>query len=141
MRRTTAGHVHQTHMDLETNKRLVAWYTAATNYHPLDAAPQHPWASSKLLQRIRLGYSTWEWLREDFEGQECGHSRKHNHCLLVHHLLSCTATACLRPLPIAATQHSGQRLLNRREGRDTLLVWYTSPDMLLEVLSATSCPC
>ncbi|KAG0724394.1 hypothetical protein GWK47_040647 [Chionoecetes opilio] len=96
-RRAAAHCAHQTHRELEARKRQAAWYAAATDYHPLDATQQQPRADGALLQRVRLGYCTREELQEDFEGQVCDHCEMHTRRPLVHYLLSCPATAPLRP--------------------------------------------
>ncbi|KAG0729666.1 hypothetical protein GWK47_029861 [Chionoecetes opilio] len=98
-RRAAAHCAHQTHRELEARKRQAAWYAAATDYHPLDATQQQPRADGALLQRVRLGYCTREELQEDFEGQVCDHCEMHTRRPLVHYLLSCPATAPLRPGP------------------------------------------
>ncbi|KAG0710428.1 hypothetical protein GWK47_022828 [Chionoecetes opilio] len=124
-RRAAAHHTHQTHRELEPRKRQAAWYAAATDYHPLDATQQQPRADGALLQRVRLGYCTREELQEDFEGQECVHCGKHTRRPLVHYLLSCPATAPLRPGPAPAAQPAGGGLLSGLEVRAALMVRHT----------------
>ncbi|KAG0716376.1 putative RNA-directed DNA polymerase from transposon BS [Chionoecetes opilio] len=139
-RRAAAHRAHQTHRELETRKRQAAWYAAATDYHPLDATQQQPRADGALLQRVRLGYCTREELQEDFEGQECDHCEKHTRRPLVHYLLSCPATAPLRPGPAPAAQPAGGGLLSGREGRVALMVRHTPRDVMLRVLRAAPPP-
>ena len=135
-RRAAAQHIHQRHRELEASKRQAALYAAATDYLPLDAARQQPRENGVLLQRARLGYCIREQLGEDFEGQECAHCERHSRLPLVHYLLSCPATARLRPVPAAAAQPAACGLLSRREVKAALLVRHIPPDLLLEVLRA-----
>ncbi|KAG0712078.1 hypothetical protein GWK47_019233 [Chionoecetes opilio] len=139
-RRAAAHRAHKTHRELETRKRQVAWYAAATDYHPLDATQQQPRADGALLQCVRLGYCTREELQEDFEGQECDHCEKHTRRPLVHYLLSCPATAPLRPGPAPAAQPAGGGRLSGREGRAALMVRHTPRDVMLRVLRASPPP-
>ena len=93
-----------------------------------------------LLQRVRLGYCTREQLSEDFEGQECAHCGRHSRLPLVHYLLSCPATARLRPVPAAAAQPAGGGLLSSREVKAALLVRHNPRDLLLGMLRAALPP-
>ena len=139
-RRTAPQRIHQRHRELEASKRQAAWYAAATDYHPLDAAQQQSREDSVLLQRVRLGYCTREQLSEDCEGQECAHCARHSRLPLVHYLLSCPVTGRLRPVPAAAAQPAGEVLLSSREVKAALLVRHTPRDLLLGVLRAASPP-
>lgn len=49
------------------------------------------------LHRLWLGYRTREELSDEFEGRQCGHCGLVTDTPLVHYLLSCPATAGLRP--------------------------------------------
>ncbi|KAG0719629.1 hypothetical protein GWK47_007195 [Chionoecetes opilio] len=101
---------------------------------------QQPRADGALLQRVRLGYCTREELQEDFEGQVCDHCEMHTRRPLVHYLLSCPATAPLRPGPAPAAQPAGGGLLSGRKGRAALMVRHTPRDVMLGVLRATPPP-
>ena len=142
VRRAAGQLTHETHRELEASKRQAAWYAAATAYYPLDSAQQQSRADGVLLQRLRLGYCTREQLRPDFEGQECVHCGRFTRRPLVHYLLSCPATARLRPAPAAAaaTQPTGGGLLSSREMQAALLVRHTPQPLLLEVLRAAPPP-
>ena len=139
-RRTAALQVHEHHRELEGTKKQAAWYAAATAYQPLDAAHQQPRADAVLLQRLRLGYSTREELGEHAEERECEHCGRLVRRPLVHFLLSCPATARLRPLPAPAAHPAGGGLLRRREARAALTVLHTPTQVLLEVLRAAPPP-
>ena len=56
-RRAVEHLTHETHLELEANKRQAAWCAAATHY-TLDTGQQQPRSDAVLLQRVRLGYST-----------------------------------------------------------------------------------
>ena len=139
-RRAAAHHTHAAHRELEASKKQAAWYAAATDYLPLDSAQQQPREDGVLLQRVRLGFCTREQLSEDFVGQECAHCGRHSRHPLVHYLLSCPATARLRPAPVAAAQPAGGGLLSGREMKAALLVRHTPRAVLLEVLRAAPPP-
>lgn len=139
-RRDAAHHAHQTHRQLEARKRQAAWYAAATDYQPRDASQHQPRADGVLLQRVRLGFCTRQELQDDFQGQECDHCGRLSRHPLVHYLLSCPATAPLRPVPPAAAQAAGDGLLSSREARAALTVRHTPTDVLLQVLRAAPPP-
>ncbi|XP_050709221.1 uncharacterized protein LOC126994012 [Eriocheir sinensis] len=139
-RHVASWQAHQSHRELEGWKKQAAWYSIATGYHPLDDAQQHPRADGVLLQRVRLGYSTREQLQDGFQGQECAHCGRHSRRPLVHYLLSCPATARLRPAPEPDTQPAPGGLLSSREVKAALLVQRSPPDLLLEVLRAAPPP-
>ncbi len=141
-RRAAARHAHLTHRQLAGRKRQAAWYAAATDYQPLSASQQQPRADGVLLQRVRLGYCTREELYDDFQGQECDHCGRHSRHPLVHYLLSCPATAALRPEPPPppAAQPAGGGLLSSRQARAALLVRHTPTDLMLRVLRAAPPP-
>lgn len=124
-------------MHMEIRKRQAAWYAAATGYQPLDATQQHPRADGALLQRVRLGYFTRKELGSDSEGQKCDHCGRHSRRLLVHYLLSCPATARLRPVPAVPAQPAGGGLLSRCKVKVALMICHTPRDVLLEVLKVT----
>ncbi|KAG0714760.1 hypothetical protein GWK47_013502 [Chionoecetes opilio] len=135
-RRAAAHRAHQTHRELEARKRQAAWYAAATGRHP--ATTQGRWRTTACVRvRVRLGYCPREELQEDFEGQVCDHCEMHTRRPLVHYLLSCPATAPLRPGPAPAAQPAGGGLLSGREGRAALMVRHTPRDVMLGVLRAT----
>ncbi|KAG0728832.1 hypothetical protein GWK47_031658 [Chionoecetes opilio] len=138
-RRAAAHCAHQTHRELEARKRQAAWYAAATDYHPLDATQQQPRADGALLQRVRLGYCTREELQEDFFFNDTATTEIYTRRPLVHYLLSCPATAPLRPGPAPAAQPAGGGLLSGREGRAALMVRHTPRDVMLGV-PASSAP-
>ncbi|XP_063854131.1 uncharacterized protein LOC135096523 [Scylla paramamosain] len=129
-----------THRQLETRKRQAAWYASATGYQSLDASQQQPRADGVLLQRVRLGYCTREQLYDDFRGQECDHCGRHSRHPLVHYLLSCPATAALRPTPPPPAHPVGGDLLSSREARAALIVRHTPTDLMLRVLRAAPPP-
>ena len=133
-RRHTAHETHQQHRELEGIKKQAAWYAAATEYQALDATHHQPRADGVLLQRLRLGYCTREELADDFDGRECDHCGTRTRRPLVHYLLSCPATARLRPVPAAAAHTPGGGLLRRREARAALTIRHTPTPVLLEVL-------
>lgn len=140
-RRAATQHAHKTHRGLEGAKRQAAWYAAATDYQPLDAAEQQPRADGVLLQRLRLGYCTREQLRQDFVSLECHHCGRHSRPPLVHYLLRCPATARLRETAAVGDQQAQQRgLLGQRERQAALLVRHTPRDLLLEVLRGAPPP-
>ena len=117
------------------------WYAAANAYQALAASQQQPRADGVLLQRVRLGYSTREKLYDGFSGQECGHCGRHDRQpLLLHYLLSCPATAVLRPARSPSAQPDNGGLVTRRETSAALLVRYTSVDVMLQVLRAVPPP-
>ncbi|XP_063887725.1 uncharacterized protein LOC135115154 [Scylla paramamosain] len=129
-----------THRQLETRKRQAAWYASATGYQSLDASQQQPRADGVLLQRVRLGYCTREQLYDDFRWQECDHCGRHSRHPLVHYLLSCPATAALRPTPPPPAHPVGGDLLSSREARAALIVHHTPTDLMLRVLRAAPPP-
>ncbi|MPC60427.1 hypothetical protein E2C01_054472 [Portunus trituberculatus] len=130
----------QTHRQLEPRKRQVAWYATATAYQPLDASLQFPRAYSVLLHCIRLGFCTKEELYDDFEGQECEHCGRQSRYPLLHYLLSCPATAALRPPPPLPIQPAAGGLLSRREARVAHLICHTPTEAMLQVLRAARPP-
>ncbi|KAG0704758.1 hypothetical protein GWK47_024648 [Chionoecetes opilio] len=140
-RRAAAHRTHQTHRELEARKRQAAWYAAATDYHPHgrhSATTQGRWRS--YCSVCVWANCTREELQEDFEGQVCDHCEMHTRRPLVHYLLSCPATAPLRPGPALAAQPAGGGLLSGREGRAALMVRHTPRDVMLGVLRATPPP-
>ena len=140
VRRAATHKAHEIHRELESRKRQAAWYAAATAYLPLEATHQQPRADGALLQRVRLGYSTREQLRDDFQRQECDHCGRRTRRPLVHYLLSCPATERLRPPPAAVAQPAGGGLLSRRETMAALVVRHTPTDVMLEVMRAAPPP-
>ncbi|XP_050706570.1 uncharacterized protein LOC126991941 [Eriocheir sinensis] len=100
-------HAHQQLRELEGTKKQAAWYAAATDYTQLDAAYQQRRADDALLQRLKLGYCTREELYDGFDGRICEHCEERARRPLVHYLLSCPATARLRPAPAAAAHPAG----------------------------------
>ncbi|MPC37031.1 hypothetical protein E2C01_030504 [Portunus trituberculatus] len=70
----------------------------STHLRPLDVSQQQPKGAGVLLQHVRLGYCTMEELYDGFHGQECDHCVRYNRHSLLHYLLSCTATADLKPV-------------------------------------------
>ena len=121
-RRTAALHTHEHHQELEAAKRQAAWYAAATAYHSLEASHQRSRADGVLLQRVRLGFCSREELEEDFTERECEHCGSHTRRPLVHYILSCLATARLRPLPTPTAHPVENGLLRRCEARAALTI-------------------
>ncbi|XP_050703623.1 uncharacterized protein LOC126989089, partial [Eriocheir sinensis] len=134
-------HAHQQLRELEGTKKQAAWDAAATAYTQLDAAYQQRRADDALLQRLRLGYCTREELYDGFDGRICEHCEERARRPLVHYLLSCPATARLRPAPAAAAHPAGDgRPLRRCEAKAALTVRHTPSQVLLEVLRAAPPP-
>ncbi|KAG0695065.1 hypothetical protein GWK47_027065 [Chionoecetes opilio] len=133
---------HQTHPRAGPG-RGAAGTPAATDLPPTGRPPPPP-ATPRAYAHycivVRLGYCTREELQEDFEGQVCDHCEMHTRRPLVHYLLSCPATAPLRPGPAPAAQPAGGGLLSGREGRATLMVRHTPRDVMLGVLRAAPPP-
>ncbi|MPC39679.1 hypothetical protein E2C01_033224 [Portunus trituberculatus] len=75
---------------------------------------ERPRADGVLLQCVRLGFCTKEELYDSFEGQECEHCGRQSRRPLLHYLLSCPATATLRPPPPLPIQPAAGSLLSRR---------------------------
>ena len=139
-KRMAAHNAHQQHQEWEASKKQAAWYAAATAYRPLDAAHHQPRADGVLLQRVRLGYCTREELHDDFVAGRCEHCGGRSRRPLVHYLLSCPATACLRPEPAPAAHPVRGALLRAREASAAQLVRRTPTNVLLEVLRTAPPP-
>ncbi|XP_045132191.1 uncharacterized protein LOC123516654 [Portunus trituberculatus] len=139
-RRAAIETTRQTHRQLEPRKRQAAWYATATDYQPLDASLQRPRADGVLLQCVRLGFCTKEELYDGFEGQECEHCGRQSRRPLLHYLLSCPATAALRPPPPLPIQPVAGGLLSRREARAAHFIRHTPREAMLQVLRAARPP-
>ncbi|KAG0708491.1 hypothetical protein GWK47_024004 [Chionoecetes opilio] len=91
-------------------KRQVAWYAAATDYHPLGRhSAQKPRADGPLLQCVRLGYCTREGLgRRTLRGKSAIYCEKEPPAPPLWGIPPfCPATAPLRPGPAPAAQPAG----------------------------------
>ncbi|KAG0711430.1 hypothetical protein GWK47_002290 [Chionoecetes opilio] len=138
-RRAAAHYAHQTHRELEAGRgrRLVR---CSHRLPPHWTPPSNNPGQMAHYCRCGVWATAPERSYRGLRGQVCDHCEMHTRRPLVHYLLSCPATAPLRPGPAPAAQPAGGGLLSGREGRAALMVRHTPRDVMLGVLRAAPPP-
>ncbi|KAG0728225.1 hypothetical protein GWK47_032946 [Chionoecetes opilio] len=121
-------------------KRQAAWYAAATDYTTHWTPPATTQGRWRTTAACASGLTAPERSYRGLRGAVCDHCEMYTRHPLVHYLLSCPATAPLRPGPAPAAQPAGGGLLSGREGRAALMVRHTPRDVMLGVLRAAPPP-